>query len=460
MFILHIALQGCLRGSDVAYGLTPDTGGHIRYLLELVAAADARREVARQQIVTRRFDVAGLGPSYAAPVEPLSRKSEIVRLDGRSPDYVAKEAMAGEIDALKSSLAHHLASLDRLPDVIHAHYADAGTLASWAKARFGIPFVFTAHSLGRVKRLVAGDACRDPALDRRIAAEDAVIAAADAIVASSRDEAEAQYGLYPGADARRIRINPPGCDLALFGGAGPRAGIARLVEPHLDHPERPPILAVARPVRKKNLIGLVEAYGAHPTLREHANLVVLAGCHDRLDRLDPEARAVLAEMSEAIARHGLEGHVAMPVRHEPCDIPAIYRYAAARRGIFANVAHNEPFGLTFLEAAAAGLPVVATRSGGPVDIVGRCRNGVLVDPADPVAIGAALLELVGDDEAWSRAAANGRREVRFYGWERHVDRYLRELAALAGHRPARERRPRHLPRIAGEAPPAARIGVS
>ncbi len=42
-------------------------------------------------------------------------------------------------------------------------------------------------------------------------------------------------------------------------------------------------------------------------------------------------------------------------------VPALYRLAAARGGVFVNPALNEPFGLTLLEAAACGLPVAATR---------------------------------------------------------------------------------------------------
>ena len=50
--------------------------------------------------------------------------------------------------------------------------------------------------------------------------------------------------------------------------------------------------------------------------------------------------------------------------------------------MFVNPALTEPFGLTLIEAAASGLPVVATNDGGPQDILRLCGNGVLVDPLD------------------------------------------------------------------------------
>ena len=431
MFILHIALQGCLRGARVPYGITPDTGGHIRYLLGLVAAADGHPDVTRQEIVVRRFRDERLGCEYAGAGERISSKSRIVRLWGRSPDYRSKEEMGAEIDALWGSLQQYLSRLDRLPDVIHAHYADAGNLARMARKRFGIPFIFTGHSLGRVKRIADPSTAADPVLAARIEVEDAVIREADVIVSSSRDEAEGQYGLYPTANAVRIRINPPGCNLARFGTTTTGDAGRRLIEPHLDHSERPPILAISRPVRKKNLQGLLDAYASDARLRDGANLVIFAGNHEREEDLDAEARDVLANLRRTIAEHGLEGRVALPPAHDPRDVPSIYRYAAERGGVFANVALNEPFGLTFLEAAASGVPVVATESGGPVDIVGRCRNGHLVDPCDQEAIAGALAHLLGDHEVWTAAAANGLREARYYDWERHVRQYLPDVANLA-----------------------------
>lgn len=43
---------------------------------------------------------------------------------------------------------------------------------------------------------------------------------------------------------------------------------------------------------------------------------------------------------------------------------------------------QEPFGLTLIEAAAHGVPIVATTNGGPVDIIHTLHNGILVDPTD------------------------------------------------------------------------------
>lgn len=51
------------------------------------------------------------------------------------------------------------------------------------------------------------------------------------------------------------------------------------------------------------------------------------------------------------------------------DISDIYHLSARTRGVFTNIALQEPFGLTLIEAAVHGVPIVATKHGGPVDII-------------------------------------------------------------------------------------------
>ena len=53
-----------------------------------------------------------------------------------------------------------------------------------------------------------------------------------------------------------------------------------------------------------------------------------------------------------------------------------------------------------IEAAAHGLPTVATRYGGPVEIHATLKNGLLVEPTDPGAVGDALVTLLTDRHLW------------------------------------------------------------
>lgn len=435
MFIMHIALQGCLRANHVEYGATADTGGHIRYLLELAKASSASPRIDRIELVTRAFSTGGtFDPCYCEAYETIDAKTRIVRLGTNDPRYLAKEDLWRDHDALIAALIDHIEALDHKPDLIHAHYADAGFVAARVKERLGIPFIFTGHSLGRIKLSSMGSAGA-AILDRRIVIEEAAIAAADGIIASSRDEAEVQYAAYDCYDPGRIRVIAPGSDLDAFARAAPDPVVDAEIGRFLTDPTKPVILAIARPVTKKNLAGLVHAYGRSPALQARANLVIVAGNRDAIDALEPEIAANMRELLALIDRYDLYGKVAYPKHHAPDQIPAYYAHARTRRGVFANPALNEPFGLTLLEAAASGLPVVATDSGGPNDIVEGCGNGVLVDPRDPDQIGDAILAILDDDARWDRYALAGARAVRAYDWTRHVALYA-DLAAAIVNRDA------------------------
>lgn len=70
----------------------------------------------------------------------------------------------------------------------------------------------------------------------------------------------------------------------------------------------------------------------------------------------------------------------------------------------------EPFGLVLLEAMALGKPVIATRAGGPVEIV-TDATGRLVRPSDPKELAAAILSLLQDPLLRTRMGAAG--QLRF-----------------------------------------------
>lgn len=428
--IMHIALQGCLKSGPIPYGLTADTGGHIRYLLELVEALAQRPEVSHQIVVTRAFDAPHLGPEYGSPEERLSEKATLWRCRGASSEYLSKEALWRELPAMVVSLMDRMRREGVHPDLIHAHYADAGVMAMRLKAALGIPYVFTAHSLGVTKaKYTFTEGLVNKELRRRIRFEELALKGADGIIASSEHEARLQYGMYRHHNLQKTRVNPPGCDLNSFRTPAPLEAASQVdaeLRRFLRRPDRPCMLAIARPVEKKNLCALVKAYGENPELREQANLVIYAGTRRNLDNQEAEVRQVWDQLIQLIDEYDLYGDVAYPKHHEFEHVPAIYQWAARRRGVFVNPALNEPFGLTLLEAAAAGLPVVATREGGPVDIVHRCQHGLLVAPTDIQAIAAACHHLLEDDLAWKRHSVRGHCNVNFYSWSRHADQYLRD----------------------------------
>ena len=431
MRIMHIALGGCIKAPPVAYGVTEDTGGHIAYVLG-AARAQAERPGVEVEIVTRRFADPTLGPAYAREAEPVAPGVTIRRLRTARPGYLDKDDLAAEIGSFTEALLAHLARGPR-PDVIHAHFADAAEAALAARARHAIPVIYTAHSLALDKPAQRSAAQAGAACQARIAREARAIAEADAVIASSRDEAERQITRHPGARPGRVHKIAPGVEPL----AGPPdlAAAEALLAPFLRDPGRPLILAIARPVTKKNLPALVEVFARTPDLAERANLAIVAGLRDGVDDGPPEQLAVHRALLAAVDRHGLWGRVALPPRHAPSDVAALYALAAARRGVFVNPALVEPFGLTLLEAARAGLPVVATDRGGSADIVRAIGHGAAADPEDHAAFGAAIGRLLSDPAAWSQASAAAVAAAPALDWRRYARRHLALCRSLLSPRP-------------------------
>jgi sucrose-phosphate synthase len=419
---MAIALGGCLRAPPVEYGITEDTGGHITYVLGAMQALADAPGVDHAEIVTRLIDDPQLGPDYARAHEEVAPRLSITRIDSGNRDYLSKEALARDLEAFKRAFLADLAARESLPDIIHAHFSDAAEVALAAREAFGIPFIYTAHSLLADK--VQGERCAQQ--QARFDAEDRAIASADAIIASSRDECERQLPAYPSIRQGRVHRVIPGVE-AVAGGEAEMAGARALIAPFLRDADKPLVLAVARPVHKKNLAGLVEAFGRDPQLRKRANLAIMPGLRKSIRSGEAEQREVMADIVDAIDRHDLHGHVAWPRRHTQRDIAGLYALARTSGGVFVNPALIEPYGLTLVEAAAYGVPVVATQHGGPVDIVAELQHGLLADPRDPAAIAGGITRLLDDKELWRECSAHGVRRAAAMDWAG----YARDFLAIA-----------------------------
>ncbi|GAA4010683.1 HAD-IIB family hydrolase [Sphingomonas humi] len=416
--MMSIALGGCLRPPPIPLGITEDSGGHLTYLWGASEALAARSDVTEVELVTRLFDEPSLGPDYARASQQCGAKLTITRIDSGNRRYLSKEAAAADRPAFIAALLADLDAREVRPDVVHAHFADAAEVAIAIRERFGIPFIYTAHSLGIDK---ADHVATSQGLEARIGFEDRAIACADAIIASSRDEAERQLMRYPSADAAKIHRVPPGAGRRQRGTDRSRA--RELVAPFLRDPSKPIILAIARPVHKKNLGRLVELYGRSPALQDAANLVIVAGLRDGPHSGESEQREVVRQLLDGLDRWNLYGKLALPKQHCQTDIASFYAHARESGGLFVNPAATEPYGLTLTEAALHGVPVVATCHGGAADIVAELGHGISIDPADGDAFVGAIECLLGDRERWLRASNSGQARVRNHSWERYAERF-------------------------------------
>lgn len=438
LHVLSLSLHGLVRSSDIELGRDADTGGQVSYVVDQARALAAHPGVARVDLVTRRIEDKRVDASYARPFERIADGAQIVRLPFGPNRYLRKESLWPYLAGLVDEITRYIHQTGSAPDVIHGHYADAGYVGARLASLLGVPFVFTGHSLGRVKRERLLAAGKDAAaideryvFQSRIEAEERALDTAAVVITSTHQEIEDQYKQYDNYAPDIMRVIPPGVDLDRFSPAPddwPDPPIAAELARFLTDPRRPMILALARADERKNFEGLLEAYAGHQELRDRANLVLVTGARDDIAELSAGARAVLTRLLLLVDRHDLYGSVAYPKAPGSEDVPALYRLAARTRGVFVNPAFTEPFGLTLIEAAASGLPIVATDDGGPRDIVGACRNGLLVDATKPEAIADGIARALDAGDAWDEWSRNGIKAAHeHFSWASHADRYVAEV---------------------------------
>lgn len=446
-YILLISIHGLIRGHNLELGRDADTGGQTKYVVELAKALALVPNVERVDLVTRRIVDSAVDADYSAATESLGERVQIVRIEAGPDGYIPKEELWSHLDGFTDRLFAWLYEQPRLPDIIHTHYADAGYVGVRLSHLTGLPLVHTGHSLGRDKyrRLLALGMTMEEIEQRyhmlqRISAEEDTLSNANLVITSTNNEIEDQYELYDCYTPEKMVVIPPGTDLEQFHPfleGSETIEFKQTLKKFLTNPDKPIILALSRPDERKNIVTLLEAYGQSPSLQELANLVIVAGNRDDIRELNEGAQNVLTELLLVVDCYELYGRVALPKHHNSNEVPDIYRLAAASKGVFVNPALTEPFGLTLLEAAASGLPLVATENGGPVDIIGNCHNGLLVDPLNASAIESALFTILSDSTLWEQYSKNGLKNVaKFYSWDAHAQTYLRKIQPLLQHEPS------------------------
>lgn len=434
-YIVLISMHGLIRGQNLELGRDADTGGQTLYVIELARALAKHPNIQQVDLLTRRVNSPEVDSDYKEPIEALCEGARIVRIDTGPDEYIPKEQLWEHLDIFVDNAIAYYRDAGITPDLIHSHYADAGYVGSHMANQLGAPLIHTGHSLGRVKRrrlLASGVSDEDIEtqynISRRIEAEELTLGNSERVITSTFQEIEEQYELYDHYQPEQMRVIPPGTDLAYF--TPPQDG--DLTSPwlkdlsrFLNTPDKPIILAISRADKRKNIISLIEAYGQDSELQELANLVIIAGNRNDIDELDKGTHDVFKELLIAIDRYDLYGKVAMPKHHQRDQVSSFYRVAAALKGVFVNPALTEPFGLTLIEAAACGLPIVATQDGGPRDIIENCHNGFLINPLDNHDISEKIKSLLQDSALWSQCSAAGLSGVReHYSWDAHANRYF------------------------------------
>jgi glycosyltransferase involved in cell wall biosynthesis len=235
------------------------------------------------------------------------------------------------------------------PDVVYAHFLfPAGAAAAFAARRVGARLVLTAH--GRDVRNVGAIPGVATATAASIHRADAVIAVSDFL----RRELEAKI---PDAEGK-VHVIDSGVDLTRFA--------------HRDPAPLRAELGWERPGTHYLCVG---------TLDERKNVVRLADAFARLD----EGSLVFA--GDGPLRGQLEGRERVRLLGRVAHEKVADLIAAS--DVVCQPSLIEPFGQAVLEALASERPVVATRIGGPAELV-TPETGVLVDPGSVESIAAGL----------------------------------------------------------------------
>ena len=454
LYIQMFSLHGLLRSRNLEMGRDADTGGQIKYVVELGNALSRREDVRRVDLFTRLIKDKRVSEDYGKSSEKVNDKFNIVRIQCGGRKYFRKELLWPHLDEYVDKTIKYIKRSNQIPDVVHGHYPDAGYVAMQLADIFGVPFVYTGHSLGRTKlSKLRNEGMRKRDIDKRfkieyrIQIEEEVLKKADRVITSTSQEVDQQWAQYDNKDLPEYRVIPPGLDIERFHPfyhdqlsdaekdeieLYAKASVLEELNRFFMNPDRPPILSLCRPDKRKNISGLIKAYGEDLELRSMANLAVFAGLRKDISDMEENERDVLTEILLLMDKYDLYGKIAIPKKHDfEYEVPELYRIAAEKRGVFVNSALTEPFGITLIEAAACGLPVVAPDDGGPRDIIDNCQCGILVDTTDTAQIAAAIKKIITDSELWKQYSRDGVMNVRrHYTWESHAASYLEEIRML------------------------------
>lgn len=254
----------------------------------------------------------------------------------------------GALEALSLNLLQQL-QLDKL-DVVHTHTWYVSMAGFLAKKLYGIPFVLTTHSLEPLRAWKAEQLGSGYQLSSWM--ERTAVLDADAIIAVSNGTKADILRAYPDVDASKIHVIYNGIDLQQY-----------QFDPATDaltkygvDTTKPYVLFVGRITRQKGVTHLVDAVQYLPA---DTQVVLCAGA--------PDTPEIAAEMREKVEAARAKGANIVWIEKMVTKPEAIQLYSHCQ--LFCCPSVYEPFGIINLEAMACGAPVVASATGGILEVV-------------------------------------------------------------------------------------------
>ncbi len=276
-------------------------------------------------------------------------------------------------------------------EIVHAHAArDYHVAAQAARLATRSQVVLTRHALfplGRVNKFLLKNTSR-------------VIAVSQAVAESLRSN-----GVI---EPSKITVIHNGID------------IDRFTQPITDNNTRPIVVGTVghlAPIKGHDVF--VRAAKLISERHQDARFVIIGE-----DKSPQRSHRKLLE--DLIHKLGLTENLTMPGWQD--DIPRVLSSLT----IFVSAARSEPFGLSIVEAMAAGLPIVATASEGAMEIIEDGVTGKLVPAEDPESLAKAINDLIDDPLERSRLAHNAQVAAQRYSLARmtsDTEQVYREVLA-------------------------------
>ncbi len=483
--VLMVSPHGWFAQEDVLG--KPDTGGQVTYVLDQASVlehqmkkhfeASGLNNIRPQVIILTRLIPHAQGTTCNVAREKIhgTENSWIIRVPFRDPkgtvisDWISRFHIWPYLEGFAEEAQNIIISEFRgKPDLIIGHYSDGNLVAYLLADQLGTTHCAAAHALEKTKYLFSdlrwAELEHDYHFSLQFTADIIAYNSADFIISSSYREiggTEMEMGMFEsyeiftmpglyrvlsGMDPQLARYNivPPGANEVFFfpytESERREEGVIRelsdslfSVEPgtdalgRLENPELPPIFAMARVDKIKNLSGLVELFGKSTKLRKASNLIIISSAVDPALSQDQEEIEEINRIHELIKFYQLEGHFRWRgVRLNKVEKGEIYRIMADHRGVFAQPALMETFGLTIIEAMISGLPVVVTCYGGPSEIVKSGKSGLIENPNDYEGFARALERVVTQPDFWENLSVGGIKRVQqAFTWPVHAKTVLR-----------------------------------
>jgi D-inositol-3-phosphate glycosyltransferase len=306
---------------------------------------------------------------------------------------VPKNELLSVVDEFTENVRAHIVASGGV-DVLHANYWLSGLSAHQLKHELDLPLVTTFHTLARVKAQGG-----DFESDIREKSESDIIGCADAICVSCTEEERQFIDLY-GNPPGTLEIVAPGVEHAFFA-PGEKRGARHALGIAFDVPV---LLFVGRIQPLKGLDVAVQALAQLQA--KNAQLIVVGGASGSEGNEEIEK---VMQLARSLGVHNNIRFVEPQAHHM---LSTYYRAA----DVVVVPSRSESFGLVALEAAACGIPVVASAVGGLLTTIDDGETGYLVPRRDPALFAEHIDELLAHPTMARAMGAKAAEKARHYTW--------------------------------------------